>query len=162
MTDFAKRRTLKGLAAAAAGTATTGFATYSQASTDNGLIPTTPNDTEGHLAIYTRMSATGNDIEAVFVNAGTDTLTIATLTPHEITTFRGTFDVAALTKTKPLVLEPGELVTVSMAPHNDKMAWRELMQQGQSLSRALQASATAATTNGIPIHISVNESLPFA
>lgn len=163
MTDFAKRRTLKGIAAAAAGTATAGFATHSLAGTDVEELNSTPSvDTEGHLAIHTRLSPKGNDIEAVFVNAGSEHLNIKTITPHEITTFRGRFNVAALTADKPLMLAPGDSVSVSITPHGDRLKLHELMQQGQSLSRALQTSATAVTTSGMPIHISVNETMPFA
>ena len=161
MTDFAKRRTLKGIAAAATGTATAGFATHSQAEINANSTAVESLEKDRHLAIYTRMSSSANDVEAVFVNAGTDTLTIDTLTPHEVTTFRGRFDVSVLTAEKPLVLAPGQSVSLGMTPHGHRMQWNELMQQGQSLSRALQTSATAVTTDGMPVHISVNETLPF-
>ena len=160
MTDFAKRRTLKGIAAA---TATIGFATHTLAATEaDGLKAASSLDTTGHLAIHTRVSAKGNDVEAVFVNAGSNTLNRESITPHEITTFRGRFDVASLTAKEPLTLAPGESLSLGITPHGNKMQWHELMQQGQSLNRALQTSATAITTDGRPIHISVNETLPFA
>ena len=55
MTDFAKRRTLKGIAAA---TATIGFATHTLAATEaDGLKAASSLDTTGHLAIHTRVSA---------------------------------------------------------------------------------------------------------
>ncbi len=162
MTDLAKRRTLKGMAAVAAGSATAGLATQAFAGTDGNAQKLPSQATEGHLAIQTRISPRANDIEAVFINAGDDTLNIESLTPHGVTTFRGKFDVAALTANKPLVLAPGESVSVHMTPHGDRMKLNELMLQGQSLSRVLQTSATATTTQGVPIHITVNETRPFA
>ena len=54
MTDFAKRRSLKGLAAAAAGTATEGFTIPSIAETDLGNGTTKLFVREAHLAIHTK------------------------------------------------------------------------------------------------------------
>jgi len=163
MTDLAKRRTLKGIAAATAGTATASLATHSFAATEAaGLNTVSFSDPEGHLAIHTRLSPKSNDIEAIFVNAGSETLNIKSITPHEVVTFRGRFNIAALTEDKPLVLAPGDSVSVGIAPNERKMKFHELIRHGQSLNRALQASATAVTTGGVPIRISVNETLPFA
>ena len=162
MTDFAKRRSLKCLAAAAAGTATAGFTIPSIAETDLGNGTTTPFVSEAHLAIHTRLSVKGNDIEVVFVNAGADTLSIETLTPHEVTTFRGRFNIGALTADKPLVLAPGKSVSVAISSHGSEMDFHEMIRQGQSLTRALQTSASAYTTDGAHVHISVNETQPFA
>ena len=156
MTDTAKRRTLKGLAAAAAGTATVGFSSSSMAS-DINFQALNPQGVEDHLAVQTRLSSQTNDIEAVFYNAGDQTLSIDALTPHEITTFRGKFNIKALTANEPLVLAPGESVSVGIQRHDSSLYLNENIRQGQSLSRALQASASAVSTTGKPIPIRVNQ-----
>lgn len=161
MTDTSKRRTLKGLAAVAAGTASTGLTSAALAACNNPNHQTSVSSTEGHLAVRTRISAQTNDVEAVFLNAGDHTLSIDTLTPHEVTTFRGKFDVAALTAKEPLVLAPGESVSVGLSAHSNSLNVNERMQQGHSLGRALQASASAVSTNGQPIHVSVYQTLPI-
>jgi len=159
MTDLVKRRTLKGFAAAAAGTATAGLASTAVA---KGLNHDQVLASDGHIAIHTRISPRGNDVEAVFTNAGTTTLHVDDITPHNVDTFRGQFNVSKLTADAPLVLEPGASVSVHMTPHGDRAKFNDLMRQGQSLTQALKASATATNTRGVPIHISVNETLPFA
>ncbi len=161
MTDASKRRTLKGLAAVAAGTASAGLTSTAMAGCNYGNHQTSTATTDGHLAIHTRISAQTNDVEAVFLNAGNETLSIDALTPHEISTFRGKFDVAALTANKPLILAPGESVSVGMGAHSKELKFNDRMLHGHSLTRALQASASATSTNGKPIHISVNKSLPI-
>ena len=143
----------------AAGTASTGFA--SSVLADNTSFNAF-NEANEHLAIYTRVSAQTNDIEAVFLNAGDETLSIDALTPHEITTFRGKFDVQALTANKPLVLAPGESVSVAVNSHDKSLDAHERINQGQSLSRALETSASAISTAGHTIPISVNQSSPLA
>lgn len=162
MTDTSKRRTLKGFAAVAAGTASAGFASTAIAGCNDGNHQASELSTDGHLAIHTRISAQTNDVEAVFFNAGDDTLSISALTPHEVTTFRGKFDVASLTSDKPLVLAPGQSVSVGMSAHSKELSFNERMHHGHSLTRALQTSASAVSTNGKPINISVNKTFPMA
>jgi len=161
MTDTSKRRTLKGIAAVAAGTASAGLASTAFANT-TGTQAVGDSSTEGHLAIRTRLAAQTNNVEAVFQNAGDETLHIDTLTPHEITTFRGKFNVQALTAEKPLVLAPGESISVALNAHDKALPLNDLMNQGQSLSQALNASASAVSTAGKPIHVSVYQTQPFA
>jgi len=161
MTDTAKRRTLKGIAAVAAGTASAGLASNTFAN-NHSTNAKKGHFAEGHLAIRTRLSAQTNEVEAVFQNAGDETLSIDSLGPHEISTFRGKFDVQALTANRPLVLAPGESVSVALNTHDKAMQLNDLMTQGQSLSQALQASASAVSTAGNPIHVSVYQTQPFA
>lgn len=155
MTDASKRRTLKGLAAVAAGTASAGLSSSVLANNTNPNV-FDKGSTNDHLNFETKVSAQTNDIGVVISNPGNETLSINTLTPHEITTFRGKIDLKPLTEGKPLVLAPGEQVSVALSAHDKSLKINERIHHAQSLSQALKTSATAISSDGNPIPISVN------
>ena len=144
-TDKAKRTTLKLLSALAATAGLVGN-TYTNAAND------ATNDTDASmpvLDVYTRISATTNDLEVVIANVGSSDADIHQLTPGETRTRRGRFDFRSVTNDKGyLYLAAGASVTVPMKHHAVVLDGSELPERARSITDTLKRGVTARLADG--------------
>ncbi len=119
MIDYAKRKTIKTIAAASAGLAAT-VATSAGAS---ALLATTGTTHDcalpglANIEVTTRISATKNDLEVVLKNTADSAVTITHMTPTVTNVPRGQFNFSALLKDGPLHLAAGESTVVPLQQH---------------------------------------------
>ncbi len=163
MTDLAKRKTLKTIAA----TAATGVA----ASLAGGALAAAPdaeqamaNDRPAELAtidVSTRISPTRNDLEVVLTNRGTDAVTITGMTPHKTVVPRGEFNFAALLQDGPLRLSAGESAVVPLQ-HGEVSALSVVPMAGHSLTDTLRKSLSIVTEGTSFASVTVHEMTALA
>jgi len=113
MIDDKKRDTLKIMGAATAAVAMPSVLNAKAFGSDINAVTT--GDAElANIDIKVRVSVTSNDLELLITNAGSETTNITQLTPAELNTGRGYFDMQAILADGPLSLKPGESIAVPM------------------------------------------------
>jgi len=118
MIDDKKRDTLKIMGAATAAVAMPSV--LNAKAFGNDINATSVNDNElANIDIKVRVSVTSNDLELLITNAGSDATNITQLTPSQLNTGRGYFDMQAMLANGPLNLKAGESITVPLVHRKD-------------------------------------------
>jgi len=157
MTDQAKRKTLKNIAAFGAGTAAIAgyqgvlahgeFASKTSALANNGTsLAAKPGD-EGLIDIHigSRLSAITNDLEVVITNTSANEAIITAMTPAEINTVRGRFDFDALFESGELRLGAGESIRVPIQHHTVVLDGSSTDKRTTELTQSLRRSVSFIT-----------------
>lgn len=124
--DKKKRKTLKGMAAAAGVTALSSIPVFATGSALTDKVPESaksarqvwpPVAVKSPIELTTRVSAIRNDIEVVLTNTGRKAVTLTQLSPSQVNTPRGHFDLADLLREGPRQLAAGESISVPITHH---------------------------------------------
>ena len=108
------------------------------------------------IDIKVRVSVTSNDLELLVSNAGAEATNITQLTPSQLQTARGYFDMQGLLADGPLSLKPGEGVTVPLTRQADN----NLSSVSNSLIKDLQERVSVITDNDAFAAVSVSR-MPY-
>jgi len=155
MIDKKKRDTLKILGAASA-VAAVPSVLNAKAFGENIDSVFGSSEALANIDIKVRVSVTSNDLELLVTNTGSDATTITQLTPSQVTTGRGHFDLQAMLANGPLELKAGESVTVPLAKHRNV----NLMGVSNSLVSDLRDRVSIITDNNAFAAVSVSR-MPF-
>lgn len=158
--DKQKRQTLKGIAAVAGATVAgsiPAFATTGRL-TDNALIKGDktvrqvwpPIAVKSQIELSTRVSATNNDIEVVLTNNSTQSVTMTQMSPSQLSTPRGTFNLEQVLEKGPRQLAAGESISIPMTHHAINGSANTLHQAMRTgLSITTDADQFAATSYAV-------------
>ncbi len=147
MTDFAKRNTLKILAATTGAIAATAItssvagATHSFDATPKG---TTSTSTPA-LTVSSRLASSNGDLELVITNPGPKAARIDRVSPAKLLLANGDFDLGSLTRDRETTINAGGTITV---PLNKREAPRQtaLSHTVRSLNDVITNNVSLQTT----------------
>ncbi len=148
--DLTKRKSLKRIAGVVVAGSGISLAQNSLATNSyNVKFNNSENeDSLSSLHVYTRVSASTNDIEVVIANTGKESARITQMTPSQTSTARGVFNFAQLMEQGDLVLEAGQSVSVPMTKHPVVVGTPvNAAKHASSLTQSLRSSFSVITDN---------------
>ncbi len=157
MTDLAKRKTLKTIAATTAYgmAATLGGAAVASAAEQPYTNAADTADL-ANINVTTRLSPLRNDLEVVLTNSGSEDVTITAMTPRTTVVPRGEFDFASLLRDGPLRLPRGASVAVPLQ-QSHVCAASPIPSAGHSLTDSLRKSLSIVTDGSAFASVTVRE-----
>ena len=163
--DLIKRKSLKRLAGVVV--AGTGFSLAKNTlATNQYNLELNNSDVEASLSslqVFTRISASTNDVEIVISNTGENTACITQMTPSQTSTARGVFEFSQLMDDGDLVLAAGQSVSVPMTKHPAKIGTPvSVAKQASSLTNSLRSSFSAITDNAAFARVNVAGNIKLA
>lgn len=105
----------------------------------------TSNADLARVEVRTQISPVRNELEIVLTNTSPHTTRLTHITPAEIRTARGTFDLQSLLDSGDLIMAAGDSVTVPMQHHPVVLDASDVSQRSQLLTDALKQNLSIIT-----------------
>lgn len=96
------------------------------------------------VGVGTRISSQHNDLEIVMTNTGDQAISITQITPSVVSTPRGSFDLAAVSRDFP-TLAAGQSISIPMQRHAVVLNDSTRAQRGQKLEKVLRERMSVIT-----------------